>query len=304
MIKRTIYIGNPSHISVKNKQLIIERKSDLEEQNVKNQIAVEDIGVIMLDNQQITISQRTLQLLLENNAIILICGQNHMPQGLLFPIEGNTIQSERYRYQIEASVPLKKQLWQQTVSMKIRNQASLLEFYDIKTENMQRWASEVTSGDGRNHEARAAAYYWGNLFDDCFKRGRFGEPPNNYLNYGYAVLRAVIARSLVGSGLMLTLGLHHSNRYNAFCLADDVMEPYRPFVDQLVIKTLNDLEEDSGELTPEVKKKLLVIPAMDVYIDGMRSPLMIAAQRTSASLAKCIAGENRKIIYPELNNDK
>lgn len=300
MIKRTVYIGNPSFICVKDKQLIIERKNDDENLSKKSCLAVEDIGVFILDNQQITISHRTLQMLLENNSVIIICGQNHMPQGLLFPLEGNTTQTERYRYQVEASLPLKKQMWQQTVTAKIKNQLNLLKSFGIKTENMQRWASGVTSGDGRNHEARAAAYYWGNLFVECFKRERYGDPPNNFLNYGYAVLRAVVARALVGSGLLLTLGLHHKNKYNAFCLADDVMEPYRPFVDKLVIDVIGENDNVSEELTPEIKKKLLVIPAMDVYIDGMRSPLMIAAQRTSASVAKCYAGESRKIIFPEL----
>ncbi len=299
MIKRTVYIGNPSYIYIKDRQLIVERKSEVEEKE-SNQLAVEDIGVFILDNQQISITQRTLQMLLDNNTIILVCGQNHMPQGMLFPVEGNTTQTERYRDQIESSIPLKKQLWQQTVAAKIRNQANLLTLFEIKTDNMLRWASEVRSGDSLNHEARAAAYYWSNLFHECFKRERLGEPPNNFLNYGYAVLRAVIARSLVGSGLLLSLGLHHRNKYNAFCLADDVMEPYRPFVDKLVISIMSDAAEGSEELTTEIKKKLLMIPAMDVIINGMRSPLMVAAQRTSASLAKCFAGESRKILFPEL----
>ncbi len=302
MIKRTIYIGNPVGLSTTNKQLIIKTRDENEPDGRTTSVAIEDIGVLVLDNQQIVVSQRVFQLLLDNNSVILVCGENHMPQGLVYPFEGNTTQSERYRDQVEASLPLKKQLWQQTVSKKIFNQSVLLGAQGVKTENMLHWAREVTSGDIKNHEARAAAYYWDNLFNACFKRDRFGFPPNNMLNYGYAVLRAVIARALVGSGLMPTLGIHHRNKYNAFCLADDIMEPYRPFVDKVVLEIINEAEidEEFDELTPDLKRKLLIIPAMDVEIEGRKSPLMIAAQRTSASLSKCFSGENRKIIFPDM----
>jgi len=300
MIKRTLYFGNPAYLSIQNSQLIIEKSGpSFDEQNMVS-IPAEDIGVVILDHQQIVISQRVLQLLLEYQCVIIVCDQKRMPQGLMLSFDGNTTQSERYRDQIEASEPLKKQLWQQTVSAKIKNQAILLQSQNIASDNMLHWADEVTSGDMKNHEARAAAYYWENIFSADFRRDRNGFPPNNLLNYGYAILRAVVARALVGSGLMLTLGIHHRNKYNAFCLADDMMEPYRPFVDKLILDIAGNTEQDVDELTPETKRKLFLIPAMDVIIGGQRSPLMIATQRTSASLVKCFSGESRKLLLPEM----
>lgn len=203
-------------------------------------------------------------------------------------------------YQIDASLPLKKQLWQQTIQAKIANQATALSqerFCEVS--NMRKWAADVKSGDIENLEGRAAVYYWQNLFGHIpgFRRDREGVPPNNLLNYGYAILRAVVARGLVGSGLLPTLGIHHHNRYNAYCLADDIMEPYRPYVDKLVCEIISE-NNDYAELTKEIKAKLLSIPVLDVNIGGERSPLMIAVGQTTASLYKCFSGELRKITYP------
>lgn len=166
---------------------------------------------------------------------------------------------------------------------------------------MQVWANNVRSGDPDNLEARAAAYYWKNIFPSVplFTREREGVPPNNLLNYGYAILRAVIARALVGSGLLPTLGIHHHNKYNAYCLADDIMEPYRPYVDKMVIDIMHQ-EDSFDQLTKDIKFRLLGIPAIDVIIKGKRSPLMIAAQQTTASLYKCFSGEYKTILYPEV----
>ena len=166
---------------------------------------------------------------------------------------------------------------------------------------MLAWAGEVKSGDSDNLEGRAAAYYWRNLFPDIlgFTRDRNGLPPNNLLNYGYAILRAVVARALVGSGLLPTLGIHHHNRYNAYCLADDIMEPYRPYVDALVCRLVSD-GHITEELTTELKHELLQIPTLDVVINGKRSPLMVAVGQTTASLYRCFSGEQRKIAYPEM----
>ena len=165
---------------------------------------------------------------------------------------------------------------------------------------MKVWASEVKSGDSDNMEARAAAYYWRNLFPiDGFTRDRDGISPNNLLNYGYAILRAVVARGLVSSGLLPTLGIHHHNRYNAYCLADDIMEPYRPYVDELVCQIVAS-GTDYKVLTKELRGKLLTIPTLEVVISGKRSPLMVAVGQTTASLYKCFSGELRKISYPEM----
>jgi len=230
---------------------------------------------------------------------VVSCNAQHMPEGLLLPMHGHTEQTERIRHQLGASVPLKKNLWQQTVSSKIRNQAGLLSEKGKPNQKLLYLAKNVSSGDGGNNEAVAAAFYWQNLFDvPGFSRYQGGIPPNNLLNYGYAILRAVIARALVSSGLLPNVGIWHRNKYNAYCLADDIMEPYRPFVD-LVVSHIVETEDDITEVTPLLKKELLQIPALDVGIDGQKSPLMVAASRTTSSLYDCYLGVSRKIIYPE-----
>ena len=309
MIKKTIYIGNPAYLSLRDKQLVIKlpeivkNESLSEEFKHKSEVVkpIEDIGVIVLDNKQITITSGVLEALLENNSAVVTCDSKSMPVGLMLPLYGNTTQNERFRFQLDASIPLKKQLWQQTIKTKIENQAAVL--YICSGEEvrcMKSWADDVKSGDSENLEARAAAYYWKNLFNiDYFTRDREGIPPNNLLNYGYAILRAVVARNLVISGLLPTLGIHHHNRYNAYCLADDIMEPYRPYVDKLVYDIIGN-GIDYSELTKEVKAKLLGIPTLDVTISGKRSPLMVAVGQTTASLYKCFSGELRRISYPEM----
>lgn len=310
MIKRTLYFGNPAYLSVRLAQLEI-RLPEVEKNDtlpdtfkaaVVKRIPIEDIGVVVLDNKQITITQGALGALLDNNVAVVTCDEHRMPSGLLLPLEGNTTQSERFRHQIEASLPLKKQLWQQTIQAKILNQSSVLcQLRQMDCGNMEAWAKQVKSGDADNLEGRAAAFYWQNLFGNIkgFRRDREGIPPNNLLNYGYAILRAVVARSLVGSGLLPTLGIHHHNRYNAYCLADDIMEPYRPYVDKLVAE-LVDSGTDIPQLTTEIKGKLLSIPILDVVINGRRSPLMVGVGMTTASLYKCYSGEIRKIAYPTM----
>ncbi len=308
MIKRTLYFGNPAYLNVRLAQLEIrlpevEKNDSLPEPfkaSAVKRIPIEDIGVVVLDNKQITITQGALGALLDNNVAVVTCDEHRMPSGLMLPLEGNTTQSERFRDQIEASLPLKKQLWQQTIQAKILNQSSVLyRQRGLDCGNMEAWAKQVKSGDTDNLEGRAAAFYWQNLFGEIkgFRRDREGVPPNNLLNYGYAILRAVVARSLVGSGLLPTLGIHHHNRYNAYCLADDIMEPYRPYVDKLVAEIV-DSGADISHLTTELKGKLLAIPVLDVVINGHRSPLMVGVGMTTASLYKCYSGEIRKIAYP------
>lgn len=311
MIKKTLYFGNPAYLSLRNNQIVIKlpevEKNDTLPDLFKKQAEVtkpiEDIGVVVLDNKQITITSGLMEALLENNCALITCDSHSMPTGLMLPLYGNTTQNERFRHQLDASMPLKKQLWQQTIQCKINNQASVL--HDLRSEEvrcMRAWARDVRSGDIENMEGRAAAYYWKYLFGqhiDGFTRDRDGVPPNNLLNYGYAILRAVIARALVTSGLLPTLGIHHHNRYNAYCLADDIMEPYRPYVDELVYKLVKNKGLPTDGLTREWKAELLVIPTLDVVISGKRSPLMVAAGQTTASLYKCFSGELRKIAYPE-----
>lgn len=310
MIKKTLCFSNPAYLSLKNSQLVIrlpevescDNLSDSFKQQSERTIPIEDIGVVLLDNKRITITSSALEALIENNSAVITCDSKNMPIGLLLPLCGNKTQNERFRMQIEVSLPLKKQLWQQTIKQKISNQARLLSTYtNADVGCMYAWADKVRSGDPDNFEARAAAYYWKNIFTDIpnFVRGRDGEPPNNLLNYGYAILRAVVARSLVASGLLPTLGIHHHNRYNAYCLADDVMEPYRPYIDGLVLDIMVSTD-DYIELTKEIKMRLLSIPVLDTMIGDKKSPLMIATQQTTASLYKCFSGEQRRMVYPEL----
>lgn len=309
MIKRTLYFGNPAYLKTTNEQLVVEFPAvsvsiPEGQQAIKQEaktIPIEDIGLVILDHKQITITQALLAKLLANNSAVITCDDSHHPTGLLLNLDGNSLQSQKFQAQVNATLPLKKQLWQQTVIAKIQNQAAVLKMQRANHKLLLHYAAEVKSGDSENQEAKAAAYYWKHIFSEelAFRRERYGPPPNNLLNYGYAILRALVARSLVASGLLPTLGIHHRNQYNAYCLADDIMEPYRPYVDWGVFQ----ITRNNGsflEMTPAMKKILLEIPAMDVQINNEKSPMMNAVQRTTASLAKCFEGTSRKILYPEL----
>jgi CRISPR-associated protein Cas1 len=308
MIKRTLYFGNQAYLKTVNEQLVIEtvlpvplipEGEDKEVRTIAKTIPIEDIGLLILDHRQITITQALLSKLLANNTAVISCDETHHPTGMLFNLDGHSLQSQKFQAQLNATVPLKKQLWQQTVVAKIQNQAAVLAIRREENKMLFNLANDVRSGDSENCEAQAAAYYWKRVFPDTlqFRRERYGPPPNNLLNYGYAILRAVVARSLVSSGLLPTLGIHHRNQYNAYCLADDIMEPYRPYVDLVVYQIVRN-NGQYLEMSLSMKKSLLEVPAMDVIIDGKKSPLMNAVQRTTASLAKCFEGASRKILYP------
>lgn len=310
MIKRTLYFGNPAYLSVTNKQLVIrlpevekaDNVSEIIKEKAVRTIPIEDVGVVMLDHKQITVTQALLEALMDNNVAVISCNSSHMPLGLLLPLCANTIPNERFRTQLYCSAPLRKQLWQQTIQAKIRNQAAILKRNTKQPiSNMLRWANDVKSGDCDNLEARAAVYYWKSVFTSIptFIRGREELPPNNLLNYGYAILRAITARALVASGMLPILGIHHHGRENAYCLADDIMEPYRPYVDQIVIDIVNS-GQNYDELTTDLKVKLLSIPTIDVKMGSMTRPLMIAVAQTTSSLYKCFEGSLRKIDYPSM----
>ena len=297
MIKRTLYFGNPAYLRMKDRQLKV---LDPETMNEKGTVPIEDIAIVLLDNPQITLSHALMSELLENNTALISCDSRHMPMGLMLPLDGNHVQTERFRIQIEASEPLLKNLWSQTVKAKIENQAELLHRLNIDDKRLLALIPQIKSGDPENTEGRAASVYWKLLFvDHDFTRDRFGVEPNAHLNYCYAVLRAIIARALVSSGLLPTLGIFHRNKYNAYCLADDIMEPYRPFCDELVYEMFSKGEIESDEITREHKARLLSIATCDVLMDGRKSPLMVAASRTTNSLYECFEGTRRKIVYPE-----
>lgn len=298
MIKRTLYFGSAAYLKTTNEQMVIE----MPESGEIKSAPIEDIGVLILDHQQITVTQALMAKLLASNVALITCDNTHHPVGLMLNLDGHTLQSQKFQCQVDASVPLKKQLWQQTVEAKLINQATVLKNERVDNKYILHLAQKVKSGDSENCEAQAASYYWKNVFPDFleFRRERYGPPPNNLLNYGYALVRAIVARSLVASGLLPTLGIFHRNQYNAYCLADDIMEPYRAFVDKVVCQIIRG----NGrflEMTPSMKKSLLSIPVMDVIIDGQKSPLMNAVQRTTASLAKCFEGKSRKILYPVMD---
>lgn len=299
MIKKSLLVENKTSITTKNVQLVI--KSTIREST----IPIEDIGFLVLDHPEIYISLPALNLLIENNTAVIICGQNHLPNGLFLNLNSHHIQQEIFRNQIEATVPLKKQLWQQTIIEKITNQSTLLETITGNKNALNFLASKVLSGDTSNMEGVAASQYWKAFFEQSdlqaqFKRERFGEYPNNFLNYGYAILRAATARALSGSGLLNTLGIHHKSKYNAFALADDIMEPFRPIVDEKVFEIMQRYEQQ--ELNTAIKGELLQILTRTVYFKDEKSPLMVALQKTASSLQQCYTGDRKKIKYPKLWN--
>jgi CRISPR-associated protein Cas1 len=294
MIKRTILIENKSSITTKNLQLIL--KSEIRESS----IPIEDIGFLVLDHAEIYLSIPAMNLMIENNTAVIICGNNHLPNGMFLNLNSHHIQQEIFKNQINASIPLKKQLWQQTIIEKISNQGILLEKITKNKNHFEFLSSKVLSGDTTNMEGVAAQQYWKDFFEVNFKRERFGDYPNNFLNYGYAILRAATARSLSGSGLLNTLGIHHKSKYNAFALADDIMEPFRPLVDEKVHKIMQEYDEQ--ELNTKIKSELLQILTTTVYFKEEKSPLMVGLQKTASSLQQCYTGDRKKIKYPKLWN--
>lgn len=260
-------------------------------------IPIEDIGFMVLEHPQLSFTMKLLEQLNEFNVATIFCNSKHMPTSMLLPLEAHHIQNELFRAQISASEPLKKNLWKQTIEAKIKNQARLLDKYGIANRQLKTMAKTIKSGDSDNREGFAARIYWMALFGKSFIRDRFGDAPNPFLNYGYILLRSAVARALAGSGLLATLGIHHHNRYNAFCLADDMMEPYRSYVDEIACD-LNEKYPGTLILEKEHKAELLQLMAIDVKIGENKRPLMIALSQTTASLSRCFSGETRKITYP------
>jgi CRISPR-associated protein Cas1 len=243
-----------------------------------------------------------MQALAENNTAVVFCNKKHHPSSMLFHLDTNSVQTQIFTNQINATEPLKKNLWKQIIENKIKNQAALIKKIGKNEKPLLLFASKVNSDDTTNREAQASRYYWQNIFNiDNFKRERFGMPPNPSLNYGYSILRAAVARALTGSGLLPTIGIHHHNKYNAYCLADNIMEPYRPFVDECVLEIMNE-NSDYHIMDKNQKANLLNILNMDVRFNKFTRPLMVGLSITTASLVKCFSGEVKKINYPELIN--
>lgn len=294
MLKRTLFFSSPINLSLKDRQLVFNLK---EAPNEKRTVPIEDIGFVVLEHQMISITLPLLNALSENNVAVIFCNDKQLPSSMLLNLDSNSTQQETFRAQVEASEPLKKNLWKQTVEAKIRNQAACMRKLGLDGGALKPLYMHVKSGDTDNREAVAAKLYWNILFGREFIRNREGAPPNNLLNYGYTILRAAVARSLMGSGLLPTFGIFHRNRYNAFPLADDIMEPFRPFVDEIVYKIYYSGET---ELTKEVKASLLRVLTTDTHFNNMTRPLDVGLSVTTASLARCFTGKEKKISYPQL----
>lgn len=294
MLKRTLFFSTPYCLSLRNDQLIVHTK---EAPDMQRSVPIEDIGAVVLEHPQTTVTLPLLNALSDNNVAVILCGDNRMPNAMLMNLDSNKTQGESYRAQAEASEPLKKGLWKQIVEAKIRNQAALLHKLGKDGDKLKPYYMNVKSGDADNREGIAARIYWSELFGREFVRAREGAEPNNLLNYGYTILRAAVARALTGSGLLPAFGIFHRNRYNAFPLADDVMEPYRPYVDELVYGLY---AAGKSQLTQEVKGELLRILFADTRFDQLLRPLEVGLTFTTASLASCFAGERKKIRYPLL----
>ncbi len=292
MLKRTLFFVTDYHLSVKNRQLAVKDKASGSERIVP----AEDIGFVILDNSRLSYTHSVLQLFSRHNIAVLICDEKRMPASMLLNFESNHLTGRITERQLQASEPLKKQLWKQTVKTKIRNQAAVLQALGKDSEALLQIAKEVKSGDVGNQEGRAAKLYWQRLFPN-FTRHPDGENPNSLFNYAYTILRAATAKSLVSSGLLPVLGIHHHNKYNAFRLADDVMEPYRPYADFLVCETYRKFPNYT-DLTPEIKSELLGVLFMDTHFAKVTRPLSLGLSISTASLAQCFTGECQKIRYP------
>lgn len=292
MIKQTLFFTTPVSLSLKYNQIEI-RCKEVEEVITR---PIEDVGVVIVENQMVHFTVPLLNALADNNVAVIFCNAQCMPNTMLMPLESNSIQQEVYRFQIEASLPTKKKIWKDIVEYKIRNQAALLDIIGCDGKVLKPYYMNVLSGDSDNREGLAAKIYWQQMYGQHFCRNRNGESPNSLLNYGYAILRAAVARALLGSGLFPAFGLFHRNRYNAFPLADDVMEPYRPFVDYAV----NQIYEFSPDVSLDKATKQMLVKVLfsDVKINGQIRPLQVALSMTTASLVRALRDKKEYIIYP------
>ena len=294
MLKQTLVFTNPFRLSLKNAQLVIASKEMPEETRT---IPIEDVGMVIIENQMVSITIPLFNELVDAGAAVVICDKKGMPHAMLQNLDGNNLQGEFLRNQIEVGEVMRKQLWKQIIEAKIKNQSALLEKLHNKGAQLKPLYMNVKSGDSDNREGIAARLYWGTLFGDEFTRDREESGINSLLNYGYTVLRAATARALVSAGLTPSLGIFHHNRSNAFPLADDLMEPYRPFVDEIVYHLC---EEGKFELNKETKIELLGILTCDTYFPEVTRPLQIGLSLTMASLARCYAGKQKNLSLPSL----
>ena len=297
-MKRVIVLSNHVRVSTSLGQLHIEKEE------VQHQVPIEDLAMVVVEHPTTTISGVALRELAAANVVCMICDEKHHPIALQLPLAGHSEHSKRAQKQIAMSLPLKKQLWRQIVVAKIGNQAQLLSQHHLPTaaRKLRTLARDVKSGDSENREAVAAQHYWQNFVPGGLRRAAGFDPPNQLLNYGYAIVRASMARALVASGLLPVLGLNHHNKYNAFCLADDMMEPYRPFVDSVCLSILNQGGGRQEELSKEERQLMLETLQTDsIDAEGeTTSPLAVAMERSAQSLVQCIFQEKKQLFFPQL----
>jgi CRISP-associated protein Cas1 len=293
MIKRTLEISRePAHLSVKQDQLLLHPPGSRE---TRASIPCEDVGILVVDQPSTTYSHTALSKLVEKGGTLVVCGRDHLPAGVLLPVSGHSESVSRLRIQLAATKPIRKSLWKQIVAAKVRAQANLLD--SAPRQKLLNLAREVRSGDPSNVEAQAARIYWENWLgeDVIFRRDPKGKGLNILLNYGYAIMRAAVARALVSAGLLPMLGLKHSNRSNNFCLADDVLEPLRPIVDSKV-RELN--EWGLSTLNQSTKAHLLNLLTCEVRVGEHKGPVMVGLHRITASLVRCLDGVEKKLLLP------
>lgn len=292
MLKRTLVFSSPMILSLKNQQLVLAFKDSPDE---KRSVPIEDVGVILLENQQTNITLPLLNALAEAEVQVVICNKKGMPSAMIQSMDSNNLQGETLRNQISCGEVLKKQLWKQVVEAKIKNQASLLNNIGEEGDILKPFYSNVRSGDVDNREGIAARIYFQHLFGDCFVRNRDEMGINALLNYGYSILRAATCRAIVSSGLLPAIGIHHHNRSNAYPLADDLMEPFRPFVDGVVYDLVT---RGQMELTKEVKGELISVLYADTKYEKIIRPLSVGLSMTTASMVKCLSKELNTISLP------
>ena len=295
MIRRTVEFSTPgTRLSVAYGQLVVERPNQ-----PKVTLPMEDLGVVIVDDGRALYTQAVFWGLLEAGATVLITGRDHLPVGMMLPLEGHHAQTERHRAQAQASEPMRKQTWQAIVRAKITQQAAVLSYFNGNSAGLGTMVRRVRSGDPENLEAQAAQRYWPLLFGRGFHRDREAEGVNALLNYAYAVLRAALARAIVAAGLIPSLGVHHRHRNNPFCLADDLLEPYRPYVDwrvRLVVDNHNGSPPQVADR--QTRAALLSLLNETVRVGDRREPLLLAMHSSAASLCQALTGGKRTLCLP------
>ena len=286
----------PARLTVKYKQLVIERDGVQ-----VGSMPLAEIAAVAVSNPCVSFTQAVLAGLAEAGAPLVICDHRHLPVGMLLPIAGHGTQSERFARQASAPEPTRKRLWQSVVKSKIKAQGLLLRDVTGSDHGLLAMAKKVKSGDTENLEGQASRRYWPALFNDPqFLRSRDAEDQNRFLNYGYAILRATVARAICASGLHPSLGIHHHNRYDAFCLADDLMEPFRPLVDRAVVKWIAEHGKES-EMCKEAKAAMLGALTERFDLEGEQRTLFDIAARLSSSLAQVFEGDRTKLALPDFS---